>query len=190
MPASDAAGGGEGSGDGDGVSIGCGAACACTMHGESASRNVAAQAARARIECMVRSMDHDDPRGSSGGRWSRIAAALAVAAVLFWAATSNEVYERTSPSALSFHVLLRKVYSIAAFALVGFTADRALAPSVRGPLRAAVLTAAYSAAIEVVQARLGSHEGLAWNAVDVLCGAAGGWLGAVAARIRRSRRPA
>ncbi|HEX3550192.1 MAG TPA: hypothetical protein VHT53_07455 [Candidatus Elarobacter sp.] len=114
--------------------------------------------------------------------------AVAVAAVMFWAATSNAVYETTSPSALSFHVLLRKAYSIAAFALVGFTADRALGPSVRGPLRAALLVGAYSAAIEVTQAVRGSHEGLAWNAFDVLCGAAGGWLGAVGERIRRARR--
>jgi predicted membrane-bound mannosyltransferase len=110
-----------------------------------------------------------------------------LAAVLFWAATSNEVYDLTSPSVLSFHVLLRKAYSIAAFALLGFTVDRALRPSTKAALRAALAVAAYSAAIEVVQAARGSHEGVAWNVVDVLCGAAGGWLGVVARGIRRAR---
>lgn len=113
-----------------------------------------------------------------------------MAAALFWTATSNEVYEITSPSVLSFHVLLRKAYSIAAFALVGFTADKALGSSTRGPLRAALLVAAYSGAIEIVQAVRGSHEGLVWNAADVACGAAGGWIGVMLGRIRRARRSA
>jgi hypothetical protein len=42
----------------------------------------------------------------------------------------------------------------------------------------------------VVQAARGSHEGVVWNAIDVLCGAAGGWLGVVARGIKRSRRGA
>lgn len=112
---------------------------------------------------------------------------MVVAAALFWAATSNEVYDLTSPATLTFHVVLRKTYSIAAFALVGFTADKALGPSARAALRAALAVAAYSAAIEVVQAVRGSNEGVAWNVVDVLCGAAGGWLGVVARGIRRAR---
>jgi hypothetical protein len=115
---------------------------------------------------------------------------VVVAAALFWAATSNEVYDLTSPPALSFHIVLRKTYSIVAFALVGFTADKALGPSARAALRAALAVAAYSAAIEVVQAARGSHEGVVWNGIDVLCGAAGGWLGVVARTIRRSRRGA
>jgi predicted membrane-bound mannosyltransferase len=133
---------------------------------------------------------HEPSPGADGTRWFWSAAAAVVAAVLFWAATSNEVYDLTSPPALSWHVLLRKAYSIAAFALVGFTADKALRPSAQAPLRGALLVAAYSAAIEIVQGVRGSHEGVAWNVVDVLCGAAGGWLGVVAARIRRSRRRA
>jgi predicted membrane-bound mannosyltransferase len=132
--------------------------------------------------------DHDGSPESIGARRRWITASLVLAAALFWAATSNEVYDLTSPAALSFHVLLRKAYSIAAFALVGFTADKALGTATRAPLRGAVLVAAYSAAIEVVQAARGSHEGAAWNVVDVLCGAAGGWLGVVAGRITRSRR--
>ena len=116
-------------------------------------------------------------------------AALLVAAVLFWAATSDLVYEATSPGELSFHVVLRKAYSIAAFALVGFSADKALGPSAQAVLRAAILVGLYSAAIEVTQDWLGSKEGLVWNITDTLCGVAGGALGVVVARrIRRSRR--
>jgi hypothetical protein len=117
---------------------------------------------------------------------------VVVAAVLFWAATSNAVYESTSPGWLSWHVLLRKAYSIAAFALVGFTADKALGPTAtaKAPVRGALLVAVYSAAIEIAQGAHGSNEGIAWNVADVLCGAAGGWLGVVAGRITRSRRRA
>jgi hypothetical protein len=132
---------------------------------------------------------HDDSPDWSLSRWCWIAVALVTAAVLFWAATSDLVYDVTSPPAFSLHVLLRKVYSIAAFALVGFTSDKALGPHARASLRGAVLVALYSAAIEVVQS-FHTHEGLAWNTVDVLCGFAGGWLGVVAGRIRRSRRRA
>jgi hypothetical protein len=138
---------------------------------------------------MRRANDHDGSP-SSNARWIWRALAVVTAALLFWAATSNEVYDITSPERFSFHVLLRKAYSIAAFALVGLTADRALGGTARATLRGALLVGAYSAAIEFVQARHGSHEGVAWNAVDVLCGAAGGWLGVVAGRIRRRRRRA
>jgi hypothetical protein len=133
---------------------------------------------------------HDGVPESSGARKVWIAPAVVIAAALFWAATSNEVYDLTSPGWLSWHVALRKGYSIAAFALVGLTADKALGPSARAALRGALLLATYSAAIEIVQAARGSPEGAAWNVVDVLCGAAGGWLGVVAGRIRRSRRRA
>lgn len=97
----------------------------------------------------------------------------------------------TSPHALTFHVLLRKAYSIAAFALVGFTADKALAPSRTAVLRGAVLVGVYSAAIELAQWLLGSKEGLVWNTIDTVCGVIGGALGVlVAKRITRSRRSA
>jgi hypothetical protein len=117
-----------------------------------------------------------------------IALALAAVIVFFWAATSDVVYETTSPSSLSFHVWLRKAYSIVAFALVGFTADKALGPSARRPLRAALLVAAYSAVIEYAQWALGSKEGLGWNAIDVVCGAVGGWLGVVTERLMPKRQ--
>jgi hypothetical protein len=120
-----------------------------------------------------------------------IAVAAILAAALFWLATSDAVYEITSPPKFSLHVAFRKAYSIVAFAAVGFTADKALGPAARPALRAALLVSAYSGAIEIAQARLGSLEGPLWNAIDILCGAAGGWFGIVVpARIRRSRRRA
>jgi hypothetical protein len=124
-------------------------------------------------------------------KWFWRASALIIAAALFWVATSDVVYELTSPHALTFHVLLRKAYSIAAFALVGFTADKALGPSARAVLRGALVVGLYSAAIELAQWLLGSKEGLVWNSIDTVCGVIGGALGVlVAKRITRSRRSA
>ena len=137
---------------------------------------------------MAGANDHSDSPAPAGANRLWIGPALLVAAALFWAAISNEVYDLTSPPTFSFHVVLRKAYSIAAFALVGLMADKALGPATRAPLRGAVLVAAYSAAIELAQAARGSHEGIPWNVVDVFCGAVGGWLGVIAGRIRRSRR--
>jgi hypothetical protein len=98
------------------------------------------------------------------------------AAGLFYAATSNAVYEATSPPFLNWHVLLRKAYSIVAFAMLGTLVARF--PPPRG--RFAVTTIAlalYSAAIEWGQYLGGVREGLAWNSIDVACGGIGGALG-------------
>lgn len=130
---------------------------------------------------MSRPTDGARPRVLWGG------AALATAAVLFWAATTDAVYEATSPPGLSWHVALRKAYSIVAFALIGFLAEKTLSASSRALLRGAVLVALYSAAIEVVQAHDGSAEGFIWNAVDVACGAMGGVVGVALTRIGRAR---
>lgn len=120
-------------------------------------------------------------------RWTLIACGLAI--VFFALALSNAVYELTSPFALSWHVLLRKVYSIVAFSLVGYTARRAFDEHgiSRSPLVAIGAVAAYSGLIEIGQALLGSHEGLLWNAVDVVCGAIGGLIGDVLVRAQRSK---
>ena len=82
--------------------------------------------------------------------------------------------------------LLRKFYSIVAFTLVGFVVDRALPPSRRAAARAAAIVAAFSAVIEVGQKLNGAREGLLSNAIDVGCGALGGWL-AVTLFGRRTR---
>ncbi len=106
------------------------------------------------------------------------ALALAAAVVFYWIARSHTVYDVTTPDELGVaHVALRKAYSLIAFAIVGALADRALPPARRPALRAALVLAAFSAVIEVGQKLHGSTEGRLSNLVDVLCGAAGGWLG-------------
>jgi hypothetical protein len=106
--------------------------------------------------------------------WTLIAAA--VIAFFFAIALSDVVYELTSPSYLSWHVLLRKSYSVIAFAIVGITLGRA-ALEWKRPLSLAgyaLAVALFSAAIEVGQKLAGSNEGFAWNAFDTGCGALGG----------------
>lgn len=117
-------------------------------------------------------------------RWTYIT--LALAATFYVLALSHEVYDLTSPHVLTWHIFLRKVYSVVAFAAIAAflradLSERRVRPT--NALVACMLAlAAYSAAIEVGQALHGSREGLAWNAVDVACGALGGALGALARR--------
>jgi len=85
-------------------------------------------------------------------------------------------------------VVLRKLYSVVAFTLIGFVVNAALPPARRPALRAALIVAAFSALIEIAQKLHHAHEGLLSNAFDVLCGAFGGWLAVTIARtIRRAR---
>jgi uncharacterized BrkB/YihY/UPF0761 family membrane protein len=127
-------------------------------------------------------------------------AAVVVVAFAFWAATSHRVYNRTLPVGLIEHlfgedddawlsllVVLRKLYSLVAFTLIGFVVHKALPPVRRPALRAALIVAAFSALIEVAQKLHHAHEGLASNAFDVLCGALGGWLAVTLARAFRRR---
>jgi hypothetical protein len=109
------------------------------------------------------------------------------ATTLFVIAISNAVYEATSPSGFAWHVLLRKAYSVAAFALVGYLLRRALQErGKRDVVRPCILgMGAYSAAIEVGQALVGSQEGPLWNTVDVACGALGGTLACIDLIARR-----
>lgn len=120
-------------------------------------------------------------------RWTYIT--LALAAAFYALALSHEVYDVTSPPGFSWHVLLRKAYSVVAFATIAlcFRADLSArgARSRLASFACVILLAAYSAAIEIGQALHGSREGAAWNAADVACGALGGALGAVVFRPRR-----
>jgi len=136
--------------------------------------------------------------------WQRlgwIVLATLVAVVFFIVALNADVYEGTSPAHLasrlfgdegarigrpfgiSLHIVLRKFYSVVAFAIVGWTAQRALPTSSRPVLRMTLLVGLYSAAIEYGQWRAGSTEGLGWNAFDVACGALGGYLAIAVDRI-------
>lgn len=83
---------------------------------------------------------------------------------------------------LSALVLLRKFYSIVGFAVIGFVVDKALLPARRPALRAALIVAAFSAAIEVVQKLHGASEGLLSEAIDIACGALGGYLAVTISR--------
>ncbi|MBD5655524.1 MAG: hypothetical protein IAI50_10165 [Candidatus Eremiobacteraeota bacterium] len=113
------------------------------------------------------------------GAWT-IATAL-VATMLYVLALRADVYGATSPYWLSWHVALRKAYSIVAFCAVAYLYRRALAEhgGTRFIARCIVATASYSAAIEVGQFITGSREGLGWNAFDTLCGAVGGGLATI-----------
>jgi hypothetical protein len=111
-------------------------------------------------------------------RWLTFAA---VAAGFFFIALSNEVYNLTSPPTLSWHVLLRKALSIVAFAVVGGAFVWASGASLR---RSALVIALYSGAIEIAQHFVDGPEPYVFNAVDVLCGALGGALGALIPWVR------
>ncbi len=82
--------------------------------------------------------------------------------------------------------ILRKTYSVIAFAIVGFF----VAPLVRRPYRIRVdagIVAGFSTLIEIAQKASGSTEGFASNIFDILCGALGGALGAAAWNALMSR---
>jgi uncharacterized BrkB/YihY/UPF0761 family membrane protein len=121
---------------------------------------------------------------------------------MFWAALSHRVYGHTLPPHLLYRIfgeeseggpfavrtLLRKLYSIVAFTIIGFVVHKALPPTPRPALRAALIVAIFSGFIEIAQKINGAPEGLLSNAVDIACGALGGWLGVVVDRaLRRGR---
>ncbi len=85
--------------------------------------------------------------------------------------------------------VLRKAYSVVAFAIVGFF----VAPLLRRPYRIrsdAAIVAGFSGLIEIAQKTVaGSTEGYASNAFDVLCGALGGLIGALLWNAIMHRRP-
>jgi hypothetical protein len=117
---------------------------------------------------------------------------VAISIVLFAIAISNAAYEATTPAWLPFHVLLRKAYSVVAFALVGFSLARTtqLAGRAWTPVQVGLSVGAYSALIEVCQRFLaGAHESLAQQSLDVGAGLLGGALGALIADaiVRRGR---
>lgn len=99
-------------------------------------------------------------------------------------ATNNTVYVTTSPPSFDYYVVLRKFYSVVAFAVVGFPVARArlLAGRPASPLVTGAILAAYSAFIEVLQYFVDPpYEGLLSNAFDVFCGLVGGAIAAFAA---------
>jgi hypothetical protein len=114
--------------------------------------------------------------------WVALCTVISIA--LFAIALSNAIYEATSPSWLTFHVLLRKAYGVVAFALVGFTLARTtqLAGRAWGPVRIGLSVGLYSVFIEVCQRFFaGARESFAQQSLDVAAGLIGGALGALVA---------
>jgi hypothetical protein len=109
------------------------------------------------------------------------------------------VYYRTLPSHVLYQLfgeegvqgpfalrtIFRKIYSIVAFALLGFIVNRALPPVPRPAARAALIVAIFSGFIEIAQKLAGAPEGLLSNAIDIACGGLGGWLGVALDRARK-----
>jgi hypothetical protein len=126
---------------------------------------------------------------SSPAVWWSIAAIIG--AVMAFLATNNTVYVTTSPPSFDYYVVLRKFYSIVAFAVVGYPVARARLAAGRPASLLVVggIVAGYSAFIEVLQYFVDPpYEGLLSNAFDVFCGLAGGAIAAFAAdRLRRRR---
>jgi hypothetical protein len=111
----------------------------------------------------------------------RLLLTIATALTFFAIALNSDIYNETSPPSFAWHVLLRKIYSVGAFALIGFIFSNLVRACNRkiSIMQAAAAVGAYSACIEVGQAYVGSHEGLGWNAFDTACGALGGAIGYV-----------
>jgi hypothetical protein len=116
---------------------------------------------------------------SKAGRVAIWLLALAAGAGFFALALSDSVYDVTSPGTMPHHVIVRKLYSLVCFSLLGLLFSRSLAPSglARTVARAALVVGAYSTLVENSQHFMGSTESLKWNAVDIALGAIGGGLG-------------
>jgi len=110
---------------------------------------------------------------------------LVIAGGFFAVALSNDAYNLTSPPGLTYHVLLRKCYSIGAVALVGAPLLWEWRPRRHEVIRPAAAVEIYSARIEAGLKVTDGHEPLLWNAVDVACGALGGGLAATVTPWRR-----
>jgi vacuolar-type H+-ATPase subunit I/STV1 len=95
---------------------------------------------------------------------------------------SGRAYNLTSPVTMPQHEVVRKVYALLAFALLGFVLERSNLRRVHGVLGAAIAIAAYSYAIEIGQIVIKhSTETFAEHSFDVASGLAGGALGAFVA---------
>jgi hypothetical protein len=107
---------------------------------------------------------------------------FAVLAVGFFVVANNgDVYNLTSPPSLTWHVLLRKIYSIVAFTIIGVSFIWASGASLRSSV---VVVALYSAVIELGQHFTYGKEPFSWNVIDVICGAAGGAIAGVIPGVR------
>jgi hypothetical protein len=107
---------------------------------------------------------------------------VAAAAVLYAIAVSGPAYDATTPVTLPHHELVRKIYALLAFALLGFALERSDLRRAHGVAGAAIGVAVYSYAIELGQIFIGhSTETFTEHSFDVASGFAGGALGALVA---------
>jgi hypothetical protein len=112
--------------------------------------------------------------------------------VLYAVSISGLAYEVTTPVGMPHHVLLRKIYAVGAFALLGFLFEQSRFEPLRGPLAAGIVVAIFSYAIEIGQIVIDhADETFGQHAFDVASGLVGGALGAFAVLlIRAPRAPA
>ncbi len=107
---------------------------------------------------------------------------IAASLILFFASLNREVEGATSPSnyGARAQTLLRKTYSVVAFAILGylFTWSHRRTGTL-WLLASGVAIGSFSAIIEFFQHRMGAPEGLVWNAADTLMGLFGGLFGAL-----------
>lgn len=107
------------------------------------------------------------------------ALAVAGALILYGVSISGGAYELTTPVGMAHHILLRKIYAVGAFTLLGFLAERSRIPRLRGVIGAGILLTLYSWAIEFGQIYFDhTDETFAEHTFDVASGLAGGALGA------------
>jgi peptidoglycan/LPS O-acetylase OafA/YrhL len=101
---------------------------------------------------------------------------------LYAISISGSAYELTTPVTMPHHELVRKIYAILAFALLGFAFERSKLGRARGVLAAGIALTLYSYAIELGQIVFAqSTETFAEHSFDVASGFAGGALGALVA---------
>jgi hypothetical protein len=107
---------------------------------------------------------------------------VAAAGVLYAIAVSGPAYDATTPLTLPHHELVRKIYALLAFALLGFALERSNLRRAHGLLGAGIAVAVYSYAIELGQIFIShSTETFAQHSFDVASGLGGGALGAFVA---------
>jgi hypothetical protein len=114
---------------------------------------------------------------------------LIAALALYVIAVNNTAYEITTPVEDPHHTLIRKIYAVGAFALLGVLLEKSHWPRLRGTFATALTIGLYSWAIEFGQIAIDRvGESFVQHGFDVLSGVAGGTLGGLALRAFE-RRP-
>ena len=117
--------------------------------------------------------------------WRVIAVACALG--LYVVSVSGSAYELTTPLGMAHHVLLRKIYAVGAFTLLGFLFERSELRRARGVIAAGVALTLYSYLIELGQIAIDhANETFAQHTFDVVSGTVGGALGAFIALVLRA----